>query len=56
MAPRLVPLRQEYENEPVPVHFIHAARGVLPDKMRTFLDFAAGRPRIDLAELQAVGS
>lgn len=53
---RLVRLLRDYENEAVPVHLIHAARGALPLKMRTFLDFAVGRLRIDLSELQSIGA
>jgi len=34
-----------FEIEPAPVHLLHAARGVLPSKMRVFLDFAAERLR-----------
>jgi len=34
-----------FETEPAPVHLLHAARGVLPSKMRVFLDFAVERLR-----------
>lgn len=37
---RLRIVLEEFEVVPVPVHLIHAARGTLPSKMRTFLDFA----------------
>jgi DNA-binding transcriptional LysR family regulator len=38
-------LLPDYEPSPLPIHLIHAARGVLPLKMRSFLDFAAERIR-----------
>lgn len=38
-------LLAEHEPRPLPVNLIHAARGVLPLKMRAFLDFAAERLR-----------
>jgi DNA-binding transcriptional LysR family regulator len=41
----------DFEVDPVPVHLLHATRGVLPSKMRVFLDFAAGRLRQRLASL-----
>lgn len=40
-----------YEVEPLPVHLLHAGQGVLPSKMRVFLDFAGGRLRQRLAAL-----
>ena len=33
----------DFEPEPAPVHLVHAAQGLLPRKMRSFLDFAAPR-------------
>jgi DNA-binding transcriptional LysR family regulator len=45
---------QNYEPEPVPVSLLHASRGQMPLKMRSFLDFAAPRLRAVLAELQAL--
>jgi DNA-binding transcriptional LysR family regulator len=44
-------LLADYEPAPLPIHLIHAARGVLPLKMRFFLDFAAARLRHRLAAL-----
>jgi DNA-binding transcriptional LysR family regulator len=44
-------LLTDFELEPVPIHLIHAGRGVLPSKMRVFLDFAAGRLRERLSSL-----
>ncbi len=35
----------EYEQEPVPVSLLHASRGQMPLKMRSFLDFAVPRLR-----------
>lgn len=32
-----------FEPQPVPVHLVHASRGLMPLKMRRFLDFAAPR-------------
>jgi DNA-binding transcriptional LysR family regulator len=43
---------EEFEPEPAPIHLVHAARGQLPLKMRSFLDFAA--PRLRQA-LRAIG-
>lgn len=34
-----------HEPEPVPVHLVHASRGQMPLKMRSFLDFSAPRLR-----------
>ncbi len=36
---------EAYEPEVVPVHLVHASRGQMPLKMRSFLDFAAPRLR-----------
>jgi DNA-binding transcriptional LysR family regulator len=41
----------EYEGEPLPIHLLHASRGLMPLKMRSFLDFAAPRLRAGLASL-----
>jgi DNA-binding transcriptional LysR family regulator len=41
----------DFEVEPLPVHLIHAGRGVLPSKMRVFLDFATVRLRERLTSL-----
>ncbi len=41
----------DFEIDPLPVHLIHAGRGVLPSKMRVFLDFAAQRLRKRLISL-----
>jgi DNA-binding transcriptional LysR family regulator len=36
---------EQYEREPAPISILHAGRGALPLKMRSFLDFAAPRLR-----------
>jgi DNA-binding transcriptional LysR family regulator len=41
---------RQFEPEPVPVSLIHSAQGVLPLKLRAFLDFAAPRLKARLAE------
>lgn len=41
----------DFEPAPQPVHLLHAARGVLPLKMRAFLDFVAPRLRERLASI-----
>ncbi len=38
-------LLTDYEPSPLPIHLIHAARGLMPLKIRSFLDFAAERLR-----------
>ncbi len=42
---RLKLILENFEPAPLPVHLIHAERGILPSKMRVFLDFAADRLR-----------
>lgn len=44
---------EEFEPEPAPIHLIHAARGLMPLKMRRFLDFAAPRLRQALCRIEA---
>ena len=44
---------EPWEIVPLPCHLVHAARGQLPLKMRSFLDFAAPRLREALAALSA---
>lgn len=41
----LVPLLEEFEQEAAPVHLVHLSQGLMPLKLRTFLDFAAPRLR-----------
>src|SRR5262249_13713878 len=40
----------EYEPAPFPVSLVHAGQGLLPAKLRSFLDFAAPRLKARLAE------
>jgi DNA-binding transcriptional LysR family regulator len=35
----------DFELDPAPIHLVHVGGGVLPSKMRAFLDFATGRLR-----------
>ncbi|MER9330411.1 LysR family transcriptional regulator [Mesorhizobium sp. M0488] len=44
-------LLREYEPEPWPVSLVHAGHGLLPLKLRAFLDFAAPRLKERLARL-----
>ncbi len=53
IAGKLRIILQEFEPEPLPVHLIHAGQGLLPLKMRRFLDFAAPRLRQSLAADEA---
>ncbi|BAB50398.1 MULTISPECIES: LysR family transcriptional regulator [Mesorhizobium] len=43
---------QEFEPEPWPVSLVHAGHGLLPVKLRAFLDFAAPRLKERLARLE----
>lgn len=47
---------EPFEPEPVPVNVVHAARGQIPLKMRSFLDFAVPHLRRRLLELSGVKS
>jgi len=49
---RLVPVLTEFEADPIPVHLVHAGQGLLPLKMRRFLDFAVPRLRQVLGNLK----
>jgi DNA-binding transcriptional LysR family regulator len=40
---------REFERDPIPVSLLHAGQGLLPLKMRSFLEFAAPRLRRSLA-------
>ncbi|MGV8935719.1 MAG: LysR substrate-binding domain-containing protein [Allorhizobium sp.] len=44
---------ERFEPEPAPVSLVHAARGLMPLKMRRFMDFAVPRLRQRLAEFGA---
>ena len=41
----LVPLLEDFEREASPVHLVHLSDGLMPLKLRTFLDFATPRLR-----------
>lgn len=41
----LEPLLEDFELEAAPVHLVHLSQGLMPLKLRTFLDFAAPRLR-----------
>ena len=41
----LVPLLKDFEREASPVHLVHLSDGLMPLKLRTFLDFATPRLR-----------
>jgi DNA-binding transcriptional LysR family regulator len=41
----LVPLLEDFEQEASPVHLVHLSDGLMPLKLRTFLDFATPRLR-----------
>lgn len=47
---------ENYEPEPVPVHLLHAARGQMPLKLRSFIDFAVPRLREALIQLSRAPS
>lgn len=41
---------QEFEVDPIPVHFVHLSRDMMPVKLRRFIDFAAPKLREALAD------
>ncbi|MGV1755293.1 LysR family transcriptional regulator [Agrobacterium sp. CG674] len=41
----LVPLLEDFEREASPIHLVHLSDGLMPLKLRTFLDFATPRLR-----------
>jgi DNA-binding transcriptional LysR family regulator len=47
---KLVPVLTDFEADQIPVHLIHAGQGLLPLKMRSFLEFAVPRLRRALAD------
>jgi len=51
-AGTLVQVLQDFDVSPIPVHLVHAAHGMLPLKMRVFLDFAASQLRSVLSKLK----
>ncbi len=52
-ADKLKLILRDFEPELAPIHLIHGARGAMPMKMRTFLDFATPRFRNGLRDLDA---
>ena len=46
---KLVAVLADLEGAPIPVHLLHAGQGLLPVKIRAFLEFAAPRLRAALA-------
>lgn len=50
---RLLALLSEFVPEPVPVSLVYPAAGLLPLKVRCFLDWAVPRLRVRMAELDA---
>lgn len=48
-AARLVPLLQDFEPDPWPVHFLYEPRALVPQKLRAFLDFAVPRVAAEMA-------
>ncbi|CAK06919.1 LysR family transcriptional regulator [Rhizobium johnstonii] len=53
MAGLLVPLLQDFEPPPAPVHLVYPAQGLVPLKLRALLDFATPRLRATLNRSQA---
>jgi len=51
-AGTLVPILQQFEQQPWPVSLVHAGQGLLPVKLRAFLDFAAPRLRERLTQAE----
>ena len=47
----LVPVLQEFQLSPRPVHLVHGGQPILPLKLRAFLDFAAPRLKASLAAI-----
>jgi DNA-binding transcriptional LysR family regulator len=47
----LIPVLEEFEQEPSPVHLVYLSQGIMPLKLRTFLDFAAPRLRAALQHI-----
>ncbi len=53
---QLEPVLQAFELPPSPVRLVHAMRGLAPQKLKAFMDFAAPRLRTRLTVLDADGS
>jgi DNA-binding transcriptional LysR family regulator len=54
-AGTLRPILTEFESAPTPVNLVHAGQGLLPQKTRAFLDFAAPRIRARHTQAGAIG-
>jgi DNA-binding transcriptional LysR family regulator len=50
-AGTLVPLLEAYAPEPIPVQLVYSGKGMLPVKVRAFLDWTTPRLRSRLAAL-----
>ena len=50
----LVPILKEFECTSIPVHLVYVKQGLLPLKVRTFLDWMAPRLRDKLKELNSI--
>ena len=50
-AGTLCPILHEFEPPPWPVSLVHAGQGLLPVKLRAFLDFAAPRLKERLTQV-----
>lgn len=53
-AGRLAIVLKAFEGEPIPVHILQGGQGLLPLKLRTFLDFATPRLKARLVRLKEV--
>lgn len=51
----LIPILQDYESPQVPVHLVYVRQGLLPLKVRAFLDWMTPKLRATLQELLTVG-
>jgi DNA-binding transcriptional LysR family regulator len=52
----LVEILKDYASEPLPVHLIYAKQGLLPLKVRAFLDWMTPRLRKKLLDLQTLAA
>jgi len=50
-AGQLATILAQYEPEPLPVQLVYDAQGMVPQKLRAFLDFAVPRLRTTLQDL-----
>ncbi|WP_237437446.1 LysR family transcriptional regulator [Alteraurantiacibacter aestuarii] len=49
---RLVPVMEDYQLEPLPVHLVHAGQTIVPLKLRAFTDFAIPRLKSGLRAVE----